>query len=100
MVCGSRRCGRTVTPKARERKPHTREWKFYMVRLRFGRLSGWVRLTWTGRAEHGDRFPLVAAIDSEIVLVNRDYGVPWIQLAHPNQTKIGEIGLTVLVALR
>jgi hypothetical protein len=52
------------------------------------------------RTEQENRFPLVASIDSEIVLVNSDNGMPWINLTHPNQTEIGEIRLTIQVAFR
>src|ERR1700681_2926570 len=41
MVCGSGSLGPTATPRVSERKAHTREWKFYMVWLRF---SGPVRI--------------------------------------------------------
>ena len=57
-------------------------------------------LTVPRRAKQGDRFPFVSAIDTEIVLVHRDYGVSWIKLAHPNQTDISEVGLTLPVAFR
>src|SRR6266853_181304 len=52
------------------------------------------------RGNKGNSFPLVAAVDSEIVAVDCEYGVSRVQLAHSNQTEVRQIGLTIRESLR
>jgi hypothetical protein len=47
-----------------------------------------------------NRVAFVASIDSKIGAIHGDNAVFWIELAHADQAKIGEVGLAVTVALR
>jgi hypothetical protein len=51
------------------------------------------------RAKKGNGFPPIAAINPEVFLIDGDYCVVRIDLAHPNDAKIGEIGFTVSITL-
>jgi hypothetical protein len=55
-----------------------------MVKLRF--VEALIPFVAAPRTEHGNRFPLVAPLSSEIVLLNGGNGMPWINLAHLDQT--------------
>ena len=48
-----------------------------------------------GRRDEGNLVVLVAAVDPEVLTIDGDDRVPWIQLAHSNQTEIGKIRLTI-----
>jgi len=49
------------------------------------------------RADQGDAFALVTPENPKIG-IDCHYGVFWVQFAHPDQAKIGEIRLTIVVA--
>jgi len=49
----------------------------------------------SGGANKGDNFPLVAPVNSEIFAVRCDYTVTRIELAHANQAQIRQIGFTI-----
>ena len=50
------------------------------------------------RADQGNDFAPVSAIDAEIFLVHRDDAAFWIKLAHPDEAEIGQVGFTIAVA--
>src|SRR3984957_4944440 len=82
-----------------ERKAHTGSGNFIWfdsdlarTRTTFHLIVGW--------AHQRDRLPLVTPINSKIILVHGDDGMPRIELAHPNQAKIGQVGLSILIAFR
>jgi hypothetical protein len=49
------------------------------------------------RTKDRDRLALIAPVDAEILFVDREHNMPWVQLAHPDDTKVGEIGLAVCI---
>jgi hypothetical protein len=52
----------------------------------------------SGRADQRDDLAFVSAVNAEI-LIDCDHAAVRIKLAHPDQTKIGQIGLSICVAL-
>ena len=59
---------------------------------------GAVRRSGSGRADQRNHLAFVPAVNAKI-LVRCDHAVVRIKLAHPDQTKIGQIGLSIRVAL-
>jgi hypothetical protein len=53
-----------------------------------------------GRADERDSLALVAPVDAKVLPVCRGDAVTRVELAHPNQAQVGEIGLTVCIPLR
>ena len=52
----------------------------------------------SGRADQRNHLAFVSAVNAKI-LIGCDHAVVRIKLAHPDQTKIGQIGLPVGIAL-
>src|SRR5439155_17705619 len=52
----------------------------------------------SGRTDQRNHLAFVPAVNAKI-LVDCDHAVVWIKLAHPDQTKIRQIGLSIRVAL-
>src|SRR5271167_844416 len=88
--------GWTTTPEASERKAHTGSGNF----IWFGSITAGSSSILPRRAEDGNGLPFVPAVDSEVTLIHREDGVPWIKLAHANKTEIGEVRLALPVAFR
>ena len=53
---------------------------------------------WIGRADKGNGFAFVPPVDAEIFAIHCDDAVVGVKLAHADEAKVGEIGLTVAVA--
>ncbi len=53
----------------------------------------------SGRRDEGNHLALVSAVDVE-VSVHRDHAVLRMQFAHPDQAKVGEVGVAVAITLR
>src|SRR5207244_10598153 len=53
-----------------------------------------------GRADKGNRLPLVASKHAKVRAVNRDNAVTWKELAHADQADVREVGVTIRVSLR
>src|SRR5205809_2614251 len=51
-----------------------------------------------GRADQRNNLAFIPAVTAKI-LIGCDHAVVWIKLAHPDQTKICQIGLSIRVAL-
>jgi len=52
------------------------------------------------RTDKGDGFALVSSVDTKILPIDRDHVVARIKLAHADEAKVSEIGLTVGIAIR
>jgi hypothetical protein len=50
------------------------------------------------RAEQGNSFTLVAAIDAEVIFIDGNQSVPRIEFAHSDQAEISQVGTAVSVA--
>ena len=52
-----------------------------------------------GWTNDGDDFAFVSTVDAKIRFVDGKDGVFWKQFTHANQAKVGEIGMTISIAL-
>jgi hypothetical protein len=53
-----------------------------------------------GRADQGNGFALVTAIDEEVFAIHRDDAVLRVQLAHPDQAEVRQVGVAIGIPLR
>ena len=51
-----------------------------------------------GRADYGDDFALVAAIDTEVIFIDGYDCVARVEFAHADETEIGQVGMAIGVA--